>query len=111
MTRPLPFVLAATDHGPLIVSRLDRHQLANGGIYGVGQQLLDFGSYEAGEIDFIKNEIELLKKLRGPSLVAVDCGANIGVMTIEIAKALKGLGRVVGIEAQEAGHAMRPRFR
>lgn len=100
MIRPLPFVLAASNHGPLIVSRHDRHD-ATYGSYGVGQQILDKGEYDPGEINLIRQIVSDLKSRRGNELVAVDCGANIGVMTIEIAKALNGLGRVVGIEAQE----------
>ncbi len=37
----------------------------------------------------------------GDGVVAVDCGANIGVHSVEWAKGMTGWGRVVAIEAQE----------
>lgn len=96
----IPFVLAASGHGPMIVSRFDRHDAVSGS-YGVGQQILDRGEYDRQEIELIQIELDKLRVSRGNDLVMVDCGANIGVMTIEIAKYLRGVGRVVGIEAQE----------
>jgi hypothetical protein len=40
MTRPLPFVLAATDQGTMICSRLDYCEVPGEGAYGVGISLL-----------------------------------------------------------------------
>ena len=34
-------------------------------------------------------------------MVAIDCGANVGVHTVERATAMTGLGTVIAIEAQE----------
>ena len=41
------------------------------------------------------------KEFFGDGVVAVDCGANIGVHTVEWAKLMHGWGRVIAIEAQE----------
>jgi FkbM family methyltransferase len=45
--------------------------------------------------------LALRRKHHGDGLVAIDCGANIGVHTIEWAKAMTGWGSVLSIEAQE----------
>lgn len=98
---PIPFILAASDHGPLIVSRFDRNQLANGGLYGVGYQILETGSYDASDIEEMKNLLSKIHASRGPGAIAIDCGANIGVMTLELAKHMRGWGQVFSFEAQE----------
>src|SRR5262249_12083623 len=41
------------------------------------------------------------KLSRGTGVVAVDCGANIGVHTVEWARHMHGWGSVIAIEAQE----------
>jgi hypothetical protein len=48
--RPQPFVLAATDHGPMILNHLD-YRVDGERIFGVGYELLRdgrFSMYEAG---------------------------------------------------------------
>lgn len=104
MTRPvhpLPFVLAASDHGPMIVNRLDVHQLPTGVAYGVGHQILSRGAYDPEEIADVKSLLDQRRAEAGDGLVVVDCGANIGVHTVEMARHMTGWGRVVAIEAQE----------
>lgn len=98
--RPLPFVLAATDHGPMIVNRLDYHQLPSGATYGVGHQLLTNGAYDPGEIAEVLSILRDSRTRSGYPVVALDCGANIGVHTIEMAKVMTGWGRVIAIEPQ-----------
>lgn len=101
MTHPIPFVLAASNHGPMIVNRLDFHQLPNGATYGVGHQILTRGAYDPGEIDEV---LEILAKRHqnlGSGVVALDCGANIGVHTVEMARYMRNWGQVIAIEAQE----------
>jgi hypothetical protein len=39
-TRTVAFVITATDHGTLILNRLDRHQTPDS-IYGVGNEILE----------------------------------------------------------------------
>jgi FkbM family methyltransferase len=45
--------------------------------------------------------LEMRRRYHGDGVVAIDCGANIGVHTIEWATAMTGWGSVVAIEAQE----------
>lgn len=100
-SRKIAFVLAATEHGPLIVSRFDRHQAAGKEPAGVGFQLLERGRYEPDEVELTLGLLLLRLRLRGPGVVAVDGGANVGVMAVEWGRAMTGWGRVLAYEAQE----------
>jgi FkbM family methyltransferase len=94
------FSIVNTDHGALLVNRLD-FQVVEGGAVGVGFQLLEYGEYESDEI---VQAIRLLKwqfDRHGPGVVAIDGGANIGVHAVEWAKYLRGWGRVIAFEPQE----------
>ena len=99
--RKLAFIMAATDHGALIVNRLDQHMVESTKGYGVGFQLLNTASYDASEVDLVLKLLDLRRQHYGDGAVAVDCGANIGVHTIEWAKHMTGWGAVLAIEAQE----------
>ena len=98
--RRIGFVLAATEHGTMILNRFDyRH--SDQGTYGVGHQLLNNAVYDPAEIG---NALQLLAARRthfGDGVVAIDCGANIGAHTLEWARSMTGWGSVVSIEAQE----------
>ena len=99
--RKLAFVLAASDHGAMIVSRLDyRMTSATQGI-GVGYQILECGAFDAGEVSMTLSILGLRRQYFSDGVVAIDCGANIGVHTIEWAKRMTGWGSVLAIEAQE----------
>ncbi|HEX4171271.1 MAG TPA: FkbM family methyltransferase [Acetobacteraceae bacterium] len=99
--RKIAFVLAATDHGTLIVNRLDYRMVnANAG-YGVGFTLLETSSYDAQEGGIAMRLLALRRQHFGDGVVAIDCGANIGVRTVEWARGMAGWGRVLAIEAQE----------
>lgn len=98
--RSLPFVLAASDHGPMIVSRLDYNQTPSG-FYGVGFQILHNGSYERGEVRFVLDLLHSLLGYREDGIVALDCGANIGVLTVEMAREMRDWGSVYAFEPQE----------
>jgi len=84
----------------MIVNRFDQHIVEQGG-YGVGFQLLDVASYEANEVNLVLKMLNLRRQHYGDGVVAVDCGANIGVHTIEWARHLTGWGVVLAFEAQE----------
>ena len=99
--RPSAFVLAASDHGTLIVNRFDRRIVEGNRGYGVGFQVLESSAFDASEVDLALALLELRRKHFGDGVVAVDCGANIGVHSIEWAKRMTGWGSVVAIEAQE----------
>src|SRR5262249_46037771 len=47
------------------------------------------------------NLLGLRRNYFGDGVIALDCGANIGVHTIEWAKRMSGWGQVIAIEAQE----------
>ena len=99
--RPIAFVLAASDHGSMIVNRNDyRMHDANHGI-GVGFQILERSSFDADEVALALALLRRRHQHFGNGVVAVDGGANIGVHTIEWARCMHGWGRVIAFEAQE----------
>lgn len=99
--RTAPFVLAATNHGTMIVNHNDHYALGDNPGYGMGFQLLNASCFDYEEV---KLALDLLAKRReshGPGLIAIDCGANIGVHSVEWARHMHGWGSVIAIEAQE----------
>jgi FkbM family methyltransferase len=98
--RPIAFVLASTHHGSLIVNRHD-YRLVDDSGYGVGYQLLNTSTFDAEEIRIVMQLLETRKANYGPGVVALDCGANIGVHTVQWAKLMHHWGSVVAFEAQE----------
>lgn len=99
--RRIAFVLAAADHGTLIVNRFDHHATGTGQAFGVGLQILRGAAYDPQEVDLALQLLELRRRHFGDGVMAIDCGANIGVHTIEWAKRMTGWGSVLAIEAQE----------
>lgn len=100
-SRPRPFVLVASDHGPMIVNRLDFNTAPMGGTYGVGHQILSLGAYNPEEIALCSRILESHRERFGSGVVMLDCGANVGVHTISLATAMVGWGNVLAFEAQE----------
>jgi FkbM family methyltransferase len=100
--RPLAFVLAATDHGTMLVNRFDRLTVTTPpfGI-GVGFQLLEKAAYDPEEVKMALTLLDLRRQHYGDGAVAVDCGANVGVHTVEWAKHMTRWGVVLAFEAQE----------
>lgn len=96
-----PFVLLSTGHGALIVNRNDHHTAADGVTFGVGHQLFDTSLYDPGEVDMALQLLELRRTHFGDGVVALDCGANVGVHAVEWARFMTGWGKVVAFEAQE----------
>lgn len=99
--RKLAFVLAPSDQGSLIVNRFDYRMVEPGRGIGVGFQLLEQGSYDAQEVATALGLLTLRRRYHGDGVVALDCGANIGVFTVSWARAMTGWGSVLAIEAQE----------
>ena len=98
--RKLAFVLASSNHGAMIVNRLDFRIADNVGT-GVGLQILEQGAHDAVECELAVKLLMLRRQFHGDGVVGIDCGANIGVHTLEWATAMTGWGEVVAIEAQE----------
>lgn len=98
--RPAPFMLLSTNHGSMIVNRND-FAPSDGESYGVGYQLMTQSGYEQEEVDFVLALLASCLRDRGEGVLAIDCGANIGVHTIEMARFMYTWGHVVAFEAQE----------
>jgi FkbM family methyltransferase len=99
--RKLGFVIAASNHGTMILNRFDYRMLGPDEGIGVGHQLLETGAFDPVEVEMAVQLLETRRRYHGDGVVAIDCGANIGVHTIEWATAMTGWGSVVAIEAQE----------
>jgi FkbM family methyltransferase len=84
----------------MIVNRND-YQLVGEGGYGVGYQLLNTSAFNPEEINIAKQLLTSRKENYGAGVVAIDCGANLGVHTIEWARLMSDWGRVIAVEAQE----------
>jgi FkbM family methyltransferase len=95
------FILASSDHGPLIVNRLDYNHNFNGDFYGVGAQIMEGGCYDPREVEVLKNLLLCRREHFGDGVVAIDAGANIGVHSVEWSRLMRGWGSVISIEAQE----------
>jgi len=97
----VPFVLATTQHGTMIVNRNDYRMVDRENGYGVGYQLLNTSVFDPEEVGFVLALLHKRHQYFGPGVVAIDCGANIGVHTIEWAKQMRQWGSVYSFEAQE----------
>ena len=98
--RPAAFVIVSSDHGVMIVNRND-FAPRDGGVIGVGAQILNTQSFDKREVDLVLSLLSKRRDIYGPNIVALDCGANIGVHTVEWAKHVHGWGEVLAFEAQE----------
>jgi FkbM family methyltransferase len=98
--RPIAFVLAASNHGTMIVNRNDYHGDSTYA-YGVGYQILDRSCFDPEEVAIVLRLLDLRRRYFGDAVFAVDGGANIGVHSIEWARHMHGWGRVLAFEAQE----------
>ena len=99
--RKIAFVLAASEHGSMIVNRFDYRMAGDRTGMGVGYQILENAVYDPSEVDTAVGLLALRRQYFGDGVVAIDCGANIGVHTIEWARSMSGWGRVIAVEAQE----------
>lgn len=99
--RPIPFVVVSTNHGTLIVNRFDQWTNAENKLIGVGVHLLSTSGCEEAEVNFAMALLTHRHANFGNGVVALDCGANIGVHTVEWARLMHDWGRVIAFEAQE----------
>jgi len=102
MNNKVAFVLASTDHGPMIINRVDFSREKDGGTSGVGALLLGTGKYVSDdEMTLHMTMFALLRKHRGIPLTVIDGGANIGVFTLVWAKLLDVWGMILAFEPQD----------
>jgi FkbM family methyltransferase len=99
--RKLAFVLASSNHGTMILNRFDYRMVDQTRGYGVGFQILETSSFDPREVQLALDMLSLRRKHYGDGVLGIDCGANIGVHTIEWAKMMTNWGSVLSIEAQE----------
>jgi len=97
----IAFCLVSSDHGPMLVNRMDYNHTFTGDFYGVGAQIMENGCYEPRDVESLRNLLVCRRNHFGAGVVALDGGANIGVHTLEWAKLMRGWGSVVAVEAQE----------
>jgi FkbM family methyltransferase len=98
--RPLAFILGSTDHGTMIFNRFDQ-TTGPGGPFGMAHDLFSNSAYDPADVTLMLDILKLRRKFHGDGLIAVDCGANIGVHTVEWARFMTGWGTVLAFEAQE----------
>lgn len=99
--RPLPFVLASSNHGPMIVNRNDYQRAADGTAFGIGHQMLNHASVVVEEMQVFADMLAAHRQHYGNGGVVIDAGANIGVYTLDFARIMHGWGHVYAYEAQE----------
>jgi FkbM family methyltransferase len=100
-SRKIAFVLASSDHGTMIVNRFDYHMVEADRGFGVGFDLLNTSSFDPVSVEMTTSLLKLRRHHFGDGVTAIDCGANIGVFTVEWARAMTGWGNAIAIEAQE----------
>ena len=100
MKRPSPFIITSSDHGTIIVNRKDFAENA-AGTFGVGHEILETQSFQAEEIQLLKDLLVARRQAYGDGLVVLDCGANIGVHTLDCARLMTGWGSIEAFEPQE----------
>lgn len=98
--RKIGFVLAASEHGPLIVNRFDYNRVGDRE-YGIANQIFETGGWDRQEMAVLLFLLRCRRQFHGDGVCMIDCGANIGVLTIEAAIEMTGWGSVIAIEAQE----------
>ena len=100
--RKIAFVLAASDHGTMIVNRFDYHMVDDNRGFGVGFDILNSSSFDRPGVDFALGLLQLRRQYFGDGVRAIDCGANIGVFTVEWAHAIAPKANILLVEANSA---------
>ncbi len=100
ISRPAPFILLSTNHGTMIINRND-YCGTPASAFGVGHQLMTQSCFDQTEVDLTCSILRTRKMYFGNGVVAIDCGANVGVFTIEWARLMYNWGHVFSFEAQE----------
>jgi len=85
----------------MIVNRFDYRMINETEGFGVGFQILNTAQFDPEEVKMAVQLLQIRRKHHGDGVIAIDGGANIGVHTVEWAKAMTGWGSVLAVEAQE----------
>lgn len=85
----------------MIVNHKDHRMVSEDSGIGVGYQMLEQGCFDPEEVGLAIHFLNRRRQHFGDGVVAIDCGANIGVHTVEWARHMGGWGEVTAIEAQE----------
>src|SRR4051812_41391509 len=93
-SRPAPFILMSSDHGTMIVNRMD-YSLQGEGAIGVSVELFNFSHYDNAQLELLSQVLDMRREAAGDGLVVLDGGANIGCYTIELARQMAGWGTVI----------------
>jgi FkbM family methyltransferase len=99
--RPAAFVLVSSNHGTMIINRNDYCLSEQNEAFGIGYAILNTSSANALEVRYLLSLLSNRRRFYGEGVVAVDCGANVGIHTIEYSRHMFGWGTVTAIEAQE----------
>jgi FkbM family methyltransferase len=94
------FILTSSDHGPLIVNRND-FSIQGDAPVGIGHDILNYSQFGFKEIQMGIDLLAKSRKRNGEGVLALDCGANIGVLSIEWARFMQNWGSVLCFEPQE----------
>jgi len=97
----IAFCLVSSDHGPMLVNRMDYNHTFTGDFYGVGAQIMENGCYDPRDVASLRDLLQCRRNHFGSGVVALDGGANIGVHTVEWARYMRDWGSVIAVEAQE----------
>jgi FkbM family methyltransferase len=102
-SKRIGFVVVSSDQGTFILNRFDYVSWGQNGqnVAGIGAYLLEGSSYDDDEAQAGCRILDLRRKHHGDGVIAVDCGANIGVFSVVWARHMAGWGQLVAIEPQE----------
>jgi len=92
-----PFFEAKSKHGQIIINLHDEESR----YIGVSSQILLNRIYEPDEVYLIKKILKKCKEYYGSNVIFLDCGANLGVFTLEASKLMKDWGKVYAFEPQK----------
>ena len=99
--RPIAFVIVSSNHGTLILNRNDYQMIDQVRGFGVGFQVLTSSCYDYAETKLLLALLSNRRKFYGSGVIAIDCGANCGIHTVEWSRHMFDWGNVIAIESQE----------
>lgn len=91
------FFEAKSKHGKIVINLYDEESR----YIGVSSQIILNRIYEPDEVNLIKNILKKCKEFNGSDVVFIDCGANLGVFTLEASRFMKEWGKVYAFEPQK----------